>query len=234
VKFGVVTFPGSNCDYDSYMVVKDQLGKEAEFIWHRDSDVSGFDCIVLPGGFSYVDYLRTGAIARYSPVMRSVVDFAAGGGLVIGICNGFQILLETGLLPGAMLRNRSLQFICRHVYLRCENSETPFSNALRVGEVLKIPIAHTDGNYYWYGADIEKLEKSRQVVFRYCTHDGTINDAANPNGSVNNIAGICNESHNAFGLMPHPERASEGLLGSADGLRIFQSIVARIAGGVAV
>jgi len=232
MKFGVVTFPGSNCDYDSYMVVKDQLGKDVEFIWHKESDVSGFDCIILPGGFSYGDYLRTGAIARYSLVMGSVIDYANNGGLVIGICNGLQILLESGLLPGAMLRNRSLQFICKHVYLRCENNETPFSNRLGVGDVLRIPIAHTDGNYYWYRADVQELERNRQVVFRYCTPTGEVTDEANPNGSTNNIAGICNKARNVFGMMPHPERASEALLGSADGLAIFQSIVAFAASGV--
>ncbi len=234
MKFGVVTFPGSNCDYDSYMVVKDQLGNDVEFIWHKDDDVSGFDCIILPGGFSYGDYLRTGAIARYSPVMRSIVRYANEGGLVIGICNGFQILLESGLLPGAMLRNRSLQFICRHVYLRCENNETPFSNRLKVGDVLKIPIAHTDGNYYWYQDDIDELERNGQVVFRYCSAGGDVTDKANPNGSINNIAGICNKTRNVFAMMPHPERASEALLGSADGLAIFRSVVAHAASGVAV
>jgi phosphoribosylformylglycinamidine synthase I len=232
MKFGVVTFPGSNCDYDSYMVVKDQLKNDVEFIWHKDSDISGYDCIILPGGFSYGDYLRTGAIARYSPVMGSVIDYANNGGLVIGICNGFQILLESGLLPGAMLRNRSLQFICKHVYLRCDNNETPFSTRLSVGDVLKIPIAHTDGNYYWYEGDVHELERNRQVVFRYCTATGEVTDKANPNGSVNNIAGICNKTRNVFGMMPHPERASEALLGSADGLAIFQSIVAFAASGV--
>jgi phosphoribosylformylglycinamidine synthase subunit PurQ / glutaminase len=232
MKFGVVTFPGSNCDYDSYMVVKDQLSNAVEFIWHKDSDISGFDCIILPGGFSYGDYLRTGAIARYSPVMGSVIEYANNGGLVIGICNGFQILLESGLLPGAMLRNRSLQFICKHVYLRCDNNETPFSNRLSVGDVLKIPIAHTDGNYYWYQTDVEELERNHQVVFRYCTATGLVTDKANPNGSANNIAGICNKTRNVFGMMPHPERASEALLGSADGLAIFRSIVAYATSGV--
>ncbi len=234
MKFGVVTFPGSNCDYDSFMVVKDELGKDVEFIWHKDSDVSGFDCIILPGGFSYGDYLRTGAIARYSPVMRSVVEYARGGGLVIGICNGFQILLESGLLPGAMLRNRELRFICKHVYLRCENNETPFSGRLSIGDVLKIPIAHTDGNYYWYPDDVAELERNRQVIFRYCSPNGEVTDAANPNGSINNIAGICNRQRNVFGMMPHPERASESLLGSSDGIRIFQSLVAYATAGVSV
>lgn len=234
MKFGVVTFPGSNCDYDSYMVVKDQLEKDVEFIWHKDSNVSGFDCIILPGGFSYGDYLRTGAIARYSPVMGSVMEYANHGGLVIGICNGFQILLESGLLPGAMLRNRTLRFIHKNVYLRCENNQTPFTNQLKVGSVLKVPIAHTDGNYYWYQPDVAELEKNRQVVFRYCTSAGEVTDAANPNGSLNNIAGICNKTRNVFGMMPHPERASEALLGSADGIAVFRSIVAHVTSGVKV
>jgi phosphoribosylformylglycinamidine synthase subunit PurQ / glutaminase len=234
MKFGVVTFPGSNCDYDTYMAVKERLGKDVEFIWHKDSDIGSFDCICLPGGFSYGDYLRTGAIARFSPVMSAVVDYAERGGLVIGICNGFQILLESGLLPGAMLRNRSLRFICKHVYLRCENNETPFSNQLHKRQVLKIPIAHSDGNYYSYRADIEKLAENGQIVFRYSTSTGEITDGANPNGSIDNIAGVCNERRNVFGMMPHPERASEQLLGSADGLGIFKSIAAYLQSGVRV
>ena len=234
MKFGVVTFPGSNCDYDSYMVVKDQLGQGVDFIWHKDKDVSGYDCVILPGGFSYGDYLRTGAIARYSPVMQSVIEFANSGGLVIGICNGFQVLLESGLLPGAMLRNKTLRFICKHVYLRCENSDSPFSNRVKVGEVLKIPIAHTDGNYYTYDNEVSDLERNGQIIFRYSTPLGKITEDANPNGSRNNIAGICNRTRNVFGMMPHPERASEALLGSADGIKIFQSILTHITSGVTV
>lgn len=234
MKFGVVTFPGSNCDYDAYMVVKERLGEQVEFIWHKDSDISSFDCICLPGGFSYGDYLRSGAIARFSPVMQAVLEYADRGGLLIGICNGFQVLLESGLLPGAMLRNRSLRFICRHVYLRCENTDTPFTNRLHDGQVLKIPIAHTDGNYYSYQGDVEELARNGQVVFRYSTAEGEITDAANPNGSVDNIAGICNRRRNVFGMMPHPERASELLLTSEDGLGIFQSIVAFCRSGVRV
>ncbi|MGB5105095.1 MAG: phosphoribosylformylglycinamidine synthase subunit PurQ [Candidatus Zixiibacteriota bacterium] len=234
MRFGVVTFPGSNCDYDALMVVRDQLRHESEFIWHKNPDLSEVDCIILPGGFSYGDYLRTGAIARYSPVMKSVIKFANSGGLVIGICNGFQVLLESGLLPGAMLRNRNLRFICKHVYLRCENNDSPFSNQIKVGDVLKIPIAHTDGNYFCSPADLRELEDNKQIIFRYCTPDGKITDDANPNGSINNIAGICNISRNVFGMMPHPERAAEDLLGSSDGLRVFKSIVAFAKSGVAV
>lgn len=234
MRFGVVTFPGSNCDYDAFMVVREQLGEQAEFVWHKDDNLTGYDCIVLPGGFSYGDYLRSGAIARFSPVMKSVVKFAATGGLVIGICNGFQVLLESGLLPGAMLRNEKLRFSCKHVYLRCETDQTPFSCRVSVGEVLKIPIAHTDGNYYWYPGEIAELERNQQVVFRYSTPEGEITKSANPNGSINNIAGICNRERNVFGMMPHPERASEALLGSADGIKIFHSIVAHAQAGVAV
>jgi phosphoribosylformylglycinamidine synthase subunit PurQ / glutaminase len=234
MRFGVVTFPGSNCDYDALMVVRDQLHHDAEFVWHKDSDLTAVDCVILPGGFSYGDYLRTGAIARYSPVMKSVIKFANDGGLVIGICNGFQVLLESGLLPGGMLRNRKLRFICKQVYLRCENSDSPFSNQIRVGDILKVPIAHTDGNYYWDPEGVKELEDNKQVIFRYCTPEGRISEAANPNGSINNIAGICNKTRNVFGMMPHPERASEALLGSADGLRVFKSIVAYAKSGVAV
>lgn len=226
MKFGVVTFPGSNCDYDAYMAVKDQLQQAVEFVWHKDSDLGDCDCVILPGGFSYGDYLRSGSIARFSPVMKSVMNYAERGGLLIGICNGFQVLLEAGLLPGAMLRNRDLRFICRHVYLRCENTETPFSNALQQGDVLKIPIAHTDGNYYDYDGEVEKLEAKGQVVFRYCSARGEVADEFNPNGARHAIAGICNEQRNVLGMMPHPERAVEKLLGSDDGLRIFESIVA--------
>jgi phosphoribosylformylglycinamidine synthase len=216
------------------MAVKEQLGETSEFIWHKDTDLGSFDCICLPGGFSYGDYLRTGAIARFSPVMQAVLEYAERGGLVIGICNGFQILLESGLLPGAMLRNRSLRFICRHVYIRCENTETPFSNQLQPGQVLRIPIAHTDGNYYSYEGDITELTMNGQVVFRYCSRHGELIEEANPNGSIDNIAGICNKRRNVFGMMPHPERAAEKLLGSADGLGIFQSIAAYARTGVKV
>lgn len=234
MKFGVVTFPGSNCDYDSFMVITDQLGAQAEFVWHKDAEIDGYDCVILPGGFSYGDYLRTGAIARFAPVMKSIIDYATDGGLVIGICNGFQILLESGLLPGAMLRNRDLRFVCKHVHIRCESSDSPFSNQLRAGEILKIPIAHTDGNYYAGEPDLVNLESNKQVIFRYCDAGGSVTDEANPNGSLHGIAGICNKTRNVFGMMPHPERASEALLGSADGLKIFQSILAHAVSGVTV
>ncbi len=216
MKFGVVVFPGSNCDHDCYHVLKHVLRKDTEFVWHKDSDISKYDCIVLPGGFSYGDYLRTGAIARFSPVMESVRKHADRGKLVIGICNGFQILLEAGLLPGAMLRNRSLKFICKFVDLRVETTNTPFTRAARKGEFLHIPIAHGEGNYFADEATLFELKKNDQIVVTY---------KENPNGSLENIAGICNLKRNVFGLMPHPERASESELGSVDGLKIFQSIV---------
>lgn len=225
MKWGVVVFPGSNCDRDTLWVLKDVLGQDADFIWHQQKDIAGYDCIVLPGGFSYGDYLRTGAIARFSPVMASVEKFARSGGLVLGICNGFQILLEAGLLPGAMLRNDSLQFRCHYVNLRVENNETPFTSACKKGEVLRIPIAHNEGNYYADNDTIQRIEKNGQVVFRYCDESGNVVPSANPNGSINNIAGICNEERNVLGMMPHPERCSESILGSTDGARIFRSVL---------
>lgn len=234
MRFGVVTFPGSNCDYDSLMVVRDQLGEQAEFIWHKDSQLDTYDCIILPGGFSYGDYLRTGAIARFSPVMKAIINFANEGGLVIGICNGFQVLLEAGLLPGAMLRNRSLRFVCRYVYLRCETNDSPFTNQIERGAVLKVPIAHSDGNYYWNEAGIAELEANNQVIFRYCDGGGNVTEEANPNGSLSNIAGICNRARNVLGMMPHPERAAEQVLGSTDGLKVFQSIKSYLQARVAV
>jgi len=232
MKFGVITFPGSNCDYDTYMAIKEGLNQPVNFIWHKDSELSDYDCIFLPGGFSYGDYLRTGSIARFSPVMKAVIKYAASGGLVVGICNGFQILLEAGLLPGAMLRNKSLRFRCKQVYLSCENNGTPFTNRIPEDEVLKIPIAHTDGNYYNYQAEIEDLKNNAQVIFRYCNADGEITDDANPNGSIDNIAGISNKQGNVLGMMPHPERAVEMLLGSNSGLQIFQSILSYCKSGV--
>jgi phosphoribosylformylglycinamidine synthase len=225
MRFGVVVFPGSNCDHDAFCAVQDALGEEAVFLWHESRDLAGSDVVILPGGFSYGDYLRTGAIARFAPIIGAVREFADRGGLVLGICNGFQILLEAGLLPGAMLRNRGLKFICRPVYLRVENADTPFTNACRPGQVLEIPIAHMDGNYYTDEATLEELELSRRVVFRYATPAGEITDAANPNGSLRNIAGITNRQGNVLGMMPHPERASDALLGSRDGLLVFQSLV---------
>jgi phosphoribosylformylglycinamidine synthase I len=225
MKFGVIIFPGSNCDYDAYMVIKNVVKQEVEFLWHQGTSLSNCDCVILPGGFSYGDYLRTGAIAKFSPIMKKVMDFAQEGGLVVGICNGFQILLEAGLLPGAMLRNTSLRFICKFVHLEVENENTPFSNFCHKGQVLKIPIAHTDGNYFISDENLKRLKENGQIVFRYCDPYGKITPEANPNGSLYDIAGICNERRNVLGMMPHPERASEKILGSEDGKYIFQSIV---------
>jgi phosphoribosylformylglycinamidine synthase len=225
MKFGVVVFPGSNCDHDAYHAIGKVLGQPVEFIWHQSEEVAGFDAIILPGGFSYGDYLRTGAIARFSPVMRGVEHFARGGGLVLGICNGFQILLEAGLLPGAMLRNAGLRFICRHVHIRVETTATAFTAAARVGQVLKIPIAHVEGNYYCDDATLAELEREDRIVFRYTTPDGRETPEANPNGARANIAGICNRERNVVGLMPHPERAAEAALGSNDGMVVFRSMV---------
>jgi phosphoribosylformylglycinamidine synthase len=225
VKFGVVVFPGSNCDHDAYHACKHILGQGAEFLWHKDPDLKGSDVIILPGGFSYGDYLRCGAIARFSPVMREVINFAHGGGTVIGICNGFQVLVEAGLLPGVLLRNGSLKFVCRFVHVRVENACTRFTNRCEEGEVLQIPIAHGDGNYFTDPETLSLLERQKRVVLRYCDQQGSIVDEANPNGSMANIAGIMNESGNVFGLMPHPERACDPLLRYTDGQKIFQSIV---------
>ncbi len=225
MKFGVVVFPGSNCDHDAYYAVGNVLKQPVEFIWHQSQDLAHCDAIILPGGFSYGDYLRTGAIARFSPVMKSVEQFARSGGLVLGICNGFQILCEAGLLPGAMMRNSGLRFICRHVYIRVEETDTPFTCSARPGQILKIPIAHSDGNYTCDEATLAELERNRQIVFRYTTPDGRNDATGNPNGSMANIAGVCNQERNVAGLMPHPERAVEETLGSADGLVIFRSLV---------
>jgi len=225
MKFGVVVFPGSNCDLDAYHLVKDVLREPVDYIWHQEESVSGFDCLILPGGFSYGDYLRCGAIARFSPVMKSVVEFARDGGLVMGICNGFQVLLEAGLLPGALYRNLSLQFRCLFTYLKVENRQTPFTGGMEAGRLLKIPIAHGEGNYYADADTLRRMEANGQIVFRYATVDGEANDIANPNGSLNNIAGVCNEMKNVLGMMPHPERAGEAALGSQDGRLIFESIL---------
>ncbi len=222
MKVGVVTFPGSNCDYDAYAAIKDIIHEEVEFLWHQSTDLVGSDLVILPGGFSYGDYLRGGAIARFSPIMESVIKFAESGGLVMGICNGFQVLTECGLLPGALMRNSHLRFSCKQVYLRVEN-DTRFSGACRKGDVLKIPIAHGEGNYYFYDDEIERLEDNGQVAFRYVDADGEQTANANPNGSINNIAGIVNAQGNVLGMMPHPERAVESLLGSNDGVKLFES-----------
>ncbi len=224
MKFGVVTFPGSNCDYDAYAAVRFVLGQEVEFLWHKSSDLCNADVIILPGGFSYGDYLRGGAIARFSPIMEEVLQFASSGGPVIGICNGFQVLTECGLLPGALMRNSHLRFSCKYVHIRVESDQTPFTHGCTVGEVLNIPIAHGEGNYYHFDKEIKELEDNGQVVFRYCEADGSITEKANPNGSIAGIAGICNRGGNVVGLMPHPERAVESILGSADGLKILNSV----------
>jgi phosphoribosylformylglycinamidine synthase len=228
MRFGIVVFPGTNCDRDCWHVVKAVLNCDVDFVWHQERDVSRFDCIILPGGFSYGDYLRVGAIARFSPVMESVRDFAEKGGLVIGICNGFQILVEAGLLPGALVRNKTIHFICKFVNLRVENADTPFTNQCEFGQVLRIPIAHNDGRYFCDKETLRRLERNGQIVFRYCTPDGEVTEEANPNGSVGNIAGIVNEKGNVLGMMPHPERASERLLGSEDGLFIWRSILSAV------
>jgi len=225
MRFGVVVFPGSNCDYDCYYVIKHVLKREVNFIWHKERKLSGYDCIILPGGFSYGDYLRTGAIARFSPVMREVESYAKDGGLVIGICNGFQILLETGLLPGAMTRNKNLNFICKFVNILVENERTPYTNLCRKGQVLRVPIAHIEGNYYADEKTLRDLKENGQVVFRYCDEEGKVSESSNPNGSKEAIAGICNKEGNVLGMMPHPERASEAILGSEDGRLIFESII---------
>jgi phosphoribosylformylglycinamidine synthase subunit PurQ / glutaminase len=228
-KFAVVVFPGSNCDHDSYHVATHVLGQQAECIWHKDTSLKGADVVILPGGFAHGDYLRTGAIARFSPIMPAVVDFAARGGPVLGICNGFQVLLESGLLPGAMLRNRDLKFHCEQVYVKVEQADTPFTAGARKGQVLQMPVAHGEGNYYAAPDVVRELEASHRVVFRYCDARGAIADDANPNGSLNGIAGICSEGRNVVGLMPHPERACESALGSADGLVLFESVVRALA-----
>jgi phosphoribosylformylglycinamidine synthase len=225
MKFGVVVFPGSNCDHDAWHVLGTVLGQPVEFLWHQSEEVDGFDGIILPGGFSYGDYLRTGAIARFSPVMRAVARFAKRGGLVLGICNGFQILCEAGLLPGALTRNQGLRFICRHVHVRIETTDTPFTAGATRGEVMRIPIAHADGNYFCDAAALGELERNDQIVLRYVTPDGRATPEGNPNGSLANIAGICNRERNVLGMMPHPERASEMQLGSADGLVVLRSMV---------
>jgi phosphoribosylformylglycinamidine synthase I len=225
MKFSVIVFPGSNCDHDAYHAATDVLGQTAEYIWHKETDLKGADVVVLPGGFAHGDYLRTGAMARFSPIMPAVRAFAARGGPVIGICNGFQILLEAGLLPGAMLRNRGLKYRCEHVYLRVEQTDTPFTCAARAGQVLRIPIGHGEGNYFAPPDTLERLEANRQILLRYVDANGRVDDAANPNGSVHAIAGLCNEARNVVGMMPHPERACEPLLGGTDGLVILRSIV---------
>jgi phosphoribosylformylglycinamidine synthase subunit PurQ / glutaminase len=223
--FGVVVFPGSNCEQDAYHAATDVLGQDAKYIWHKDTDLKGADVVVLPGGFAHGDYLRVGAMARFSPIMASVKEFAANGGPVVGICNGFQILLEAGLLPGAMLRNRSLKYQCEFVHVRVEQTDTPFTSGARAGQVLRLPIGHGEGNYFAPPELLQKIEANRQVVLRYCDADGHVDDQSNPNGSVNAIAALCNEKRNVLGMMPHPERACEPLLGGDDGRILLASVV---------
>jgi phosphoribosylformylglycinamidine synthase len=225
IKVGIVVFPGSNCDHDAHFVAETIMGQDARFIWHKEGSIGDVDVVVLPGGFSYGDYLRCGAIARFSPVMKDVVRFANSGGLVIGICNGFQVLTEAGLLPGVLLRNKSLLFICKYLHLRVENAETKFTGTCRRGDVLEIPIAHGEGNYFTDPDTLKRIEDNHQVVFRYCDRSGLLTAEANPNGSLNHIAGIVNETGNVLGMMPHPERASDPILGHIDGKKIFDSII---------
>lgn len=226
MRFGVVVFPGSNCDYDCFHALRDVLKQDVVFLWHGNSDLQGCDCVVLPGGFSYGDYLRAGAIARFSPIMEAIRDFVSQGGIVVGICNGFQILLESGLLRGALLPNRNGRFICRYVHLRVENVNTPFTYLCAPGEVLRVPIAHYQGNFFLPQEELKRLEERGQVLFRYCGPSGEVDERYNPNGSVGNVAGIASSDFRVMGMMPHPERACEELLGSTDGRKIFLSIAA--------
>lgn len=229
MKFGVLVFPGSNCDQDTWHVVAELACQPVTYLWHDSADLENCDAILVPGGFAYGDYLRTGAIARFSPVMQSVQKFAANGGLVLGICNGFQILCEAGLLPGALMRNAGLQYICKQVYLRAETSNSPFTRTIEPEQVLKIPIGHMEGNYFCDEATLAQLRKQDRVAFRYATPEGAVTREGNPNGSLDNIAGILNEGRNVLGMMPHPDRSSEALLGSADGFKIFESLVGALA-----
>jgi phosphoribosylformylglycinamidine synthase len=231
MKFAVIVFPGSNCDHDAYHAAKHVLGAEAEFVWHKETSLKGADAVVLPGGFAHGDYLRTGAIARFSPVMTEVNKFAAAGGPVLGICNGFQVLTEAGLLPGALLRNRSVKFQCEQVHVRVEQTDTPFTLGAREGQLLRLPIAHGEGNFYAEPDVLERIEKNRQVIFRYANAAGDVTPESNPTGSLNNIAGLCNETRNVVGLMPHPERACELALGSSDGLVVLESVMKAVKTG---
>ena len=227
-KFGVVVFPGSNCDHDTYYVLKKIFDLDVIFLWHKQASLEDCDVIILPGGFSYGDYLRTGSIARFSPIMNEVISFANKGGFVLGICNGFQILLEAGLLPGVMIRNESLNFVCKDIYLKIENKETVFTKGINGKSALKVPIAHGEGNYFTDENTLKELEDNNQIVFKYCEQDGSITSSANPNGSIRNIAGIINKSGNVLGMMPHPERSSDSVLGKTDGSLIFKSLVNNI------
>jgi phosphoribosylformylglycinamidine synthase len=227
--FGVIVFPGSNCDHDAYHAMAHVMNAETKFLWHKDTDLSDIDFLLIPGGFSYGDYLRSGAIARFSPIMQSVIEFAEKGGPVLGICNGFQILLEAGLLPGAMLHNKDLRFICKQTYLRCETSDTLFTRNIKEGQVLQIPVAHGEGNYFTDEDQLKELQDNDQIVFRYSDSQGNVTEDVNFNGSVDNIAGICNSQCNILGMMPHPERAVEELIGSDDGKLIFESVLNELA-----
>lgn len=233
MKFAVVVFPGSGCEQDFLHVLRDVLGQEARAIWHEETSLGDAQCVILPGGFSYGNYLRTGILATFSPIMDAVVQFAQSGGLVLGICNGFQVLLEAGLLPGAMLQNRSLRFISRPQLLRVDNADTPFTSLYKKGQLIQMPIAHGEGNYYLDSRDLAKLKQNGQIVLRYADSDGNVNDSGNPNGSLDNIAGIINSQGNVLGMMPHPERSSEAVLGSTDGLALFQSAIKALEGGKA-
>jgi phosphoribosylformylglycinamidine synthase len=225
VKTAVIVFPGSNCDHDAYYALKKILGQQTDFVWHKETNLSAYDLIVLPGGFSYGDYLRCGAIARFSPVMKEIIDKAKQGAGIIGICNGFQILTESGLLPGALIRNNNRQFICKDVNLLVKNNQTHFTNLCQEGDILTIPIAHGEGNYYCSQAELENLKENNQIVFQYCAVDGTIDNRNNPNGSIHNIAGIINKSGNVLGMMPHPERNAESIIGNTDGKKILNSLI---------
>lgn len=229
MKFGVVVLPGSNCDHDAVHVARDVLGAEVEVLWHKETDLRGADCVIIPGGFAYGDYLRAGALAKFAPVMEPIRRHAAEGGMVFGICNGFQVVTEVGLLPGALMRNEHLRFVSRDVFLRVEETDTPFTCELERGAVLRVPIAHGEGNYFADDATLDELERNRQVIFRYCDAEGRVTREANPNGSARNIAGICNAGRNVLGMMPHPERCAEALLGNTDGFGIFRSIAAAMA-----
>jgi phosphoribosylformylglycinamidine synthase subunit PurQ / glutaminase len=229
MKFGVLVFPGSNCDHDTYYVVEQIAHQPVTMLWHESEDLEGCDAILVPGGFAYGDYLRTGAIAHFAPVMQAVKRFAASGGLVLGICNGFQILCESGLLPGALMRNAGLKYICKQVHLRTETTDSPFTNELKKGQVLQIPIGHMEGNYFCDESTLAGLKREDRIAFRYATPSGEITADANPNGSLDNIAGVLNQGRNVLGMMPHPDRSSEALLGSADGFPIFQSMIAALA-----
>jgi len=229
MKFAIVVFPGSNCDADCWHIARDLLGCEADYVWHKETDLKGADAVILPGGFAYGDYLRAGALARFSPVMESVSRFAKAGGPVLGICNGFQVLLEAGLLPGAVRVNKTLRYVCRDVFMRVENMETAFTRLYEPGQIVRMPIGHGEGNYTAPPETLEELNREGRVVFRYCDEEGRVNDAGNPNGAAENIAGIANRDGNVVGLMPHPDRCSEGLLGNDIGRKMFESVVSALA-----